>query len=108
MRIPEGTEARRGEAKGAHSRRLEHRGKGLQDSARARAEGGMGERDVGRGAACQDSVAPHPRAANPFGQPPSDPTLNTHQLRAGWYRCTRTQRLQGILGDDRDAVTGSG
>lgn len=113
MRIPKGGgvrrgESRLGEAKGARSRRVEQRERVAGQCAREARVGWT--RDVGRGVACQDSVAPHPRAttANPFGQPPSDPTLNTHQLRAGWYRCTRTQRLQGILGDDRDAVTGSG
>lgn len=104
-RAPGRGEARRGEggAKGGTE------GKGCRTVCAREPRVGW-TRDVGRGVACQDSVAPHPRAAtaNPFGQPPSDPTLNTHQLRAGWYRCTRTQRLQGILGDDRDAVTGSG
>ncbi|EZA53629.1 hypothetical protein X777_06893 [Ooceraea biroi] len=83
-----------------------HSGKGLQDSA---LQEWWDRRDVRRGLACQDSVAPHPRATiNPFGGlatlRPIPRSILTSSAPAGTAAPGRTQRLQGILGDGRDAV----
>lgn len=52
-------------------------------------KGGIDE--AGVGVSEQRGTPPSSRTIpSSTGHPPSDPALNTHQPRAGWYGCTRT------------------
>lgn len=80
---------------------------GMQNGERQNAREWDG-RSVGRELACQDSVAPHsPRHRQPLRRPatlrPIPRSILTSSAPAGTAAPGRTQ-LQGILGDDRDAV----